>query len=289
MERIAIMGLGLMGGSLGLALKQRQLARSIHVYARREATRQAALERGIADAVFANPAEAVQGAELVIYCTPILTIPNLVAESRPGLKSGALLTDVGSTKAELAQHIDSVLGDTDAVFIGSHPVAGSEQTGVEAAQADLYEGARVVVTPTQESPAKAVQQVADFWRQVGALVSVISAVEHDRLMARTSHLPHLLASLLAVTIGRGDESAAVGPFCGTGFRDTSRVADGSPDVWHDIVSTNAPAITEELRQLRDQLDMLIRWTDAGEFDRIKKFLAAGRDFRRALLAASPVE
>ncbi len=289
MERIAIMGLGLMGGSLGLALKQRQLARSIHVYARREATRQAALERGIADAVFANPAEAVQGAELVIYCTPILTIPNLVAESRPGLKSGALLTDVGSTKAELAQHIDSVLGDTDAVFIGSHPVAGSEQTGVEAAQADLYEGARVVVTPTQESPAKAVQQVADFWRQVGALVSVISAVEHDRLMARTSHLPHLLASLLAVTIGRGDESAAVGPFCGTGFRDTSRVADGSPDVWHDIVSTNAPAITEELRQLRDQLDMLIRWTDAGEFDRIKKFLAAGRDCRRALLAASPVE
>lgn len=289
MKRIAIMGLGLMGGSLGLALKQRQIAGAIHVYARREATRQTAIQLGIADAVFDDPAAAVQGADLVVYCTPILTIPNLVKESQPGLKPGAILTDVGSTKAELAQHIDTVLGDADAVFIGSHPVAGSEQTGVEAARADLYEGALVVVTPTEESPTQAVQTVNDFWGQVGALVRVISAHEHDCLMARTSHLPHLLASLLAVTTGRDDAAATVGPYCGTGFRDTSRVADGSPDVWHDIVSTNAPAIAEELRQLRDQLDALIRWTDAGEFDRIKTFLAAGRDCRRALLAASPEE
>lgn len=289
MERIAIMGLGLMGGSLGLALKQRQATERVHIYARREATRQAALERGIADAVFADPVEAVQDADLIVYCTPILTIPELVAESRPGFKPGAILTDVGSTKAELAQHVQALLGDAAATFVGSHPVAGSEQTGVEAAREDLYQGALVVVTPTPDSPSQAVQQVADFWRRVGALVRVISATEHDQLMARTSHLPHLLASLLAVTTGRGNAAAEVGPYCGTGFRDTSRVADGSPEVWHDIVSTNAPAISEELRQLRDQLDSLIRWTDAGEFDRIKEFLAAGRDCRRALMAASPVE
>ena len=289
MDQIAIMGLGLMGGSLGLALKKRCPERQVRVYARREATRQTAIELGIADAVFADPVEAVRDADLVVYCTPILTIPTLVADSRAGLKPGAILTDVGSTKAELAAHIQVALQGADAVFVGSHPVAGSEQTGVEAAREDLYEGALVVVTPEDGQPPAVVGKVAAFWADVGALVRVISASEHDRVMARTSHLPHLMASLLAVTTGREEAASTVGPYCGTGFRDTSRVADGSPDVWHDIVSTNAPAITGELRQLRVQLDQLIQWTDAGEFDRIKEFLAAGRDCRRALMAASPVE
>lgn len=289
MDRIAIMGLGLMGGSLGLVLKKRSAAAKIHIYARREETRQTALALGIADAVFADPVEAVRDADLIVYCTPILTIPKLVADSRAGFKPGAILTDVGSTKAELAMHIREALGDAPVVFVGSHPVAGSEQTGVEAAREDLYDGALVVVTPEDGQSPEAVEQVSAFWTGVGAWVRVISAREHDQVMARTSHLPHLLASLLATTTGRDGAAKEVGPYCGTGFRDTSRVADGSPDVWHDIVSTNAPAIAEELRQLRDQLDQLIGWTDASEFGRIKEFLAAGRDCRRALMAESPVE
>ncbi len=290
MKRIAIMGLGLMGGSLGLALKARGFDGVIAAYARRAETRDAALKAGIADEVFDDPAEAVRGADLIILCTPILTIPELVEQAKAGFKEGALLTDVGSTKAELAHKIGAVLAGSSAVFIGSHPVAGSEQQGIEAARADLYDGALVVVTPEDETrDQEAVRTVKGFWAGVGALVTVIPAEEHDRLMARTSHLPHLAASLLAATAGRDGAPVLVGRFCGTGFRDTSRVADGSPEIWHDIVSTNAGAIGSELRAFRSELDQLIGWMERKEFEKVKRFLEVSRDCRRALMASSPAE
>ncbi len=289
MQHIAIMGLGLMGGSLGLALKQRGFEGRISVFARRQTTRDIALKMGLCDAAFDDPIEAVRDADLIIYCTPILTIPALVEASKAGLKAGAVLTDVGSTKAELAEQIEPILAGSGATFVGSHPVAGSEQTGVEAARPDLYEDALVVVTPHDaEKEASAMEQVVQFWSGLGAIVEVISASKHDRLMARTSHLPHLVASLLAVTAGR-DDVDGVGPYCGTGFRDTSRVAGGSPDVWHDIVSTNAQAIQVELAAYREQLDQLIHWCETNDFDRIKEFLAQGRECRRALMERSPAE
>jgi cyclohexadieny/prephenate dehydrogenase len=287
MPRIAIMGLGLMGGSLGLALKARGYSGRISVYARREETRAAAQAQGLADEVFADPAAAVRDADLVIFCTPILTIPDLVAQSCPGLKPGAILTDVGSTKAELAQQIAPLIAATGACFVGSHPVAGSEQQGMEAARADLYEGALVVVTP--DATTQATERVLHFWEALGATVKIVSAIEHDRLMARTSHLPHLLATLLAVTAARDDDTHRVGPYCGTGFRDTSRVADGSPDVWHDIVSTNSKAIAEELRAFRTGLNQLIEWTETSDFEKIRTILTAGRNGRRALMTHSPAE
>lgn len=290
MPRIAIMGLGLMGGSLGLALKARGYAGRISVYARRAETRAAAQSQGVADDVFADPVAAVRDADLVIYCTPILTIPDLVAQSRAGLKPGAILTDVGSTKAELAQQIAPLIADTGTCFVGSHPVAGSEQQGMEAARADLYESALVVVTPDATAhTTTATEQVMHFWEALGASVKIISAIEHDRLMARTSHLPHLLATLLAVTAARDDDTQRVGPYCGTGFRDTSRVADGSPDVWHDIVSTNSTAIAEELRAFRTGLNQLIEWTETSDFEKIRTILTAGRNGRRALMTHSPAE
>ncbi len=290
MKRIAIMGMGLMGGSLGLGLKARGFDGVITAYARRPETRQETLDRKIADEVFSDPAEAVRDADLVIYCTPILTIPSLVKESAKGLKKGVILTDVGSTKAELAHKVNAAIAGTGAVFVGSHPVAGSEQQGIDAARANLYAGALVVVTP--EDPVReqrAVQTVESFWTDLDAHVSVITAEEHDRLMARTSHLPHLAASLLAATAGRDGAPDHIGRFCGTGFRDTSRVAEGSPDIWHDIVSTNAKAISMELKAFRSELDQLIGWMEAKEFEKIKRFLEVSRDCRRALMRHSPVD
>lgn len=289
-DKIAIMGLGLMGGSLGLALKAAGYTGAVSAYARRESTRAKALECGIADQVHDDPVAAVRDADLVIYCTPILTIPALVNESRKGLKTGAILTDVGSTKAELASSINPVLAGTDTVFVGSHPVAGSEQQGMEAARADLYSGAVVVVTPQEEErEARAVDYLRRFWTKLGAVVRVIDARSHDQLMARTSHLPHLVASLLTTTTGRDSAYERVGGFCGTGFRDTSRIADGSPDVWHDIVCSNAGAIADELKAFRVQLEQLIAWTDAQEFDKVKAYLARARAVRGALIKYSPAE
>lgn len=290
MKRIAIMGLGLMGGSLGLALKARGFDGVIAGYARRPETRDAALKQKVVDEAFADPVEAVTDADLIIYCTPILNIPELVEQSKRGIKQGAILTDVGSTKAELAAKVGVTLKGSGAHFLGSHPVAGSEQQGIEAARADLYDGALVVVTPENEAREQdAVRAVKSFWTGIGALVAVVTADEHDRLMARTSHLPHLAASLLAATAGRDGAPDIVGQFCGTGFRDTSRVADGSPDIWHDIVSTNAASIGAELKAYRAELDQLIAWMEQKEFEKVKRFLEVSRDCRRALMAHSPAE
>ena len=147
METIAILGTGLMGSSLGLALRKRGAPVRIHAYARRPATREAALNLGIADAVFSDPAEAVRGADIVVLCVPVLTIPKLAKACRAGLKPGVILTDVGSTKACLNKLMAEALAGTGAEFIGSHPICGSEQQGIEAGNADLYEGAMTVVTP----------------------------------------------------------------------------------------------------------------------------------------------
>lgn len=291
MNRVSIIGLGLMGGSLGLAMKARGFKGRIAGYARRSATQKAALEMGAVDTVFGDPHEAVHDADLVIYCTPILTIPDLIRSSLPGMKPGAILTDVGSTKAELDRDIGALLRGTSARFVGSHPVAGSERQGIEAARADLYKGALVVVTPSETAPDEeaAAEVVVDFWQSLGALVTVISAREHDALMARTSHVPHLMASLLAWTVGRDGDQTLIGRFCGTGFRDTTRVAEGSPEVWHDIVRTNAAAIATELESCRDTLNHLIKCLDDNHYEAVKEWLTQGRERRRGLINHSPMD
>lgn len=283
MRRLAILGLGLMGGSLGLAIRKRRLPWQVAGYSRTPARARQALKRGAVDTLHATPAEAVRDADLVVYCAPILSLPQLVRESRSGLKAGALVTDVGSTKAFLDAELPALLKDTGAQFVGSHPMAGSEQQGIEAARADLYEGALVILTPLRDTPPRSVAAVSRFWRSVGAVVCQMEAREHDRIMARTSHLPHLVASLLATTVGRTGRPEALAPFCGAGFADTSRVAAGSPEVWHDIVRTNRSNVAEELRAYKLQVDKLIGLLDEGDFEGIQQFLEHGRAARQLLL------
>lgn len=283
MRRLSIIGLGLMGGSLGLAAKARGLPWHVAGYTRTPARGRLALKRGAVDSLHRTPAEAVREADVVVYCAPILSLPALVRESRSGLKPGALVTDVGSTKVFLDTELPALLKDSGALFVGSHPLAGSEQQGIEAAHADLYEGAVVVVTPTRDTPLKAVKAARTFWRKLGAVVYEMDAREHDRVMARTSHLPHMVASLLAVTAARTGRPEQLAPFCGTGFADTSRVAAGSPEVWHDIVRTNRGNVAEELRAYKVQVDRLIGLLDQGDFEGIQHFLENGRAARQSLL------
>lgn len=277
MKTIAIMGAGLMGSSLGLALKKRGAPVRIRVYARRAETREAALKRGAADAVFADPAEAVRGADLVVFCVPVLTIPELAKACRAGLKPGAVLTDVGSTKAALNRLMAKALAGADAVFVGSHPICGSEQQGIEAGDADLYQGAVTVVTPERGAPEAAVKAVCALWESAGSTVRRMDAGEHDRILAATSHLPHLAAAALALSAGDDGE------FCGSGFRDTTRIAEGSPQVWSDIVRTNAPALLKALDRLSGRLDELAALIDEGDGEKLTAWFAAARDKRKELL------
>lgn len=269
MKTIAVMGLGLMGSSLGLALKKREVPVNVRAYARRAETRDAALALGAADAVFADPREAVNGADLVVFCVPILTIPTLAMVCLGGLKPGAILTDVGSTKAELATLMNDLLQGTDAKFVGSHPICGSEQQGIEAGDADLYEGSVTVVAAENT-------EVSSLWKNVGSTVRVMTPEAHDEILAATSHLPHVIAATLV-------RSVHDGLFCGTGFRDTTRIAEGSPEVWSDIVCTNAPALKAALKTFRGQLDEFEGLIDAGDGEQLTAWFSVAREQRKELL------
>lgn len=277
METIAILGTGLMGSSLGLALKKRGVPVRIHAYARRAETREAALNLGVADAVFADPAEAVRGADIVVLCVPVLTIPELAKACRSGLKPGAILTDVGSTKACLNEMMVEVLAGTGVEFIGSHPICGSEQQGIEAGVADLYEGAMTVVTPPPLANDSSVEKVSNLWKSAGSSVAVMDAKQHDAILAATSHLPHVVAAALVLSSGEN------GLFCGNGFRDTTRIAEGSPQVWSDIVCTNAPALKEALRIFFQNLNELTALVEEGDGEKLANWFAAARDKRKELL------
>lgn len=279
MNRLAILGLGLMGGSLGMAAKQRRVAGEVRGYARREVTREAALERGLVDAVFDDPVAVVEGADLAVLCVPVLATPALAAACAPGLAPGSIVTDVGSTKDWLAAQMREVLAVSAATFVGSHPIAGSDRVSLDNARADLYDGAVVVVTPEGSDP-PAVEQVVRFWSDIGACPQLMGAAEHDAVIARTSHLPHVLASVLAHGVLDGAEER-VRDLCGTGFADTTRIAGGSEVVWHDIIKSNPAAICAELERFGRSLEGIRKLIAEERFEEVQRWLAEVRDLRCA--------
>ena len=283
MKHVAILGLGLMGGSLGLALKRRGLADCVSAYARRAETRARALDHGMVDEAFDDPEAAVRDADLTVVCVPILATVDLIRRCRAGLKPGAIVTDVGSTKVAVAQEAEEAVAGTGTTFIGSHPIAGSEQQGIESAREVLYDNAWVVVTPRDAgADAAETERLADFWRSVGGRTQILAAARHDEVLARTSHLPHMVAVSLAATVGRGDDVTHLAHFCGTGFRDTTRIAGGSPEVWLDILRTNRQNVVQELTAFRNVLDELIRQLQGDEFKAVEMFLKQTQAVHEAL-------
>jgi len=282
MKKLAIIGLGLMGGSLGLAAKRRRLARQVHGYARRLANRRQAVVHRAVDAAWAQPEDAVRDADMVVLCLPVLEIPRFLRKCRPFLKPGCIVTDVGSTKAEVVRECRKILAGTGAVFVGSHPIAGSEQSGISAAEATLYDGAVTVVTPVKGTAAekKAAATVEKLWKGVGSRVIRMTPAEHDRLIARTSHLPHLVAAMLVELLGRLPGQAEA--LCGPGFRDATRIAAGSEDIWHDIVKTNRASVGQALDGLAGALARVRKLVRRGDFEGLRRFLATSRGTRRAL-------
>jgi prephenate dehydrogenase len=271
-----------MGASLALGLKKRGFSGKILGYARREETRRQALETGVADEVFADPAEAVRDADVVVVCVPIWTIAKLAEQIVGALKPGAVVTDVGSTKSELLKTMEPLFKDSTAYFVGSHPIAGSEKTGIEAGNPDLYEGRLTVVCPSDDTPAEADALVSDLWKSAGSEVVEMSPAEHDAMLASTSHLPHMVAAALARSVADGNP-AGKADFCGTGFKDTTRVASGSADMWVDIIDTNRAALEAELDRYHQELQGLIQILRSGNGDDIRKWLEDARSDRNKIL------
>ncbi len=282
-DTVSILGLGLMGGSLGLALRRHAPRTRVVGWARRPETRAEALRSGAIHEAADEPAAAVRGAGIVVLCGPVRALPELAAACAPGLAPHAVVTDVGSTKAWVESACAAALRGSPGAFVGSHPMAGSERTGLAAARAELYEGARVIVTGGGE-PA---DRVEALWRSVGARVIRMSATAHDALVARVSHGPHLAAALAALAALRpGDGPAALREVAGPGYRDTTRVADGSPDIWTDVVSTNAGPVLEWLEACAGAMDELRSAVKAGRWDDVHAWLERAREARRSVVEST---
>jgi len=241
---VAILGPGLIGGSLALALAERGLADKLVIYARSARALDAIHTAGVDAELTDNPSEAVRDADVVVLCVPIETMPKLVNEFRDALKPTALVTDVGSVKGSVDRDLAPLL-EGRALWIGSHPMAGSEQTGFSAARADLFEGAAVIVTPSRQTPKTVVTQMEDFWTKLGARVRTLSPVDHDIAVGAISHLPHLVAAALVNHTSGLD----ILELAGGGFRDTTRIASGSPELWTEILSANAPVMVIHIEKL----------------------------------------
>jgi prephenate dehydrogenase len=238
--------MGLMGGSLALAVKQKQLAMRIQAYARREETVAEGKRMALADVITTDLKEAVLDADLVILCTPLSQMQALATQMQPCLKPGAVVTDVGSAKGTVVQELEPIMRAAKAHFIGSHPMAGSEKTGLSAARADLFRDAICLVTPGVGASVEAVCAVQNFWKALGGWPIRITPELHDDLVSRSSHLPHVVAAELAnyvLSPAHPKEQALV---CANGFKDTTRIASGSPEMWRDIALANRKNLSRVL-------------------------------------------
>lgn len=265
-KRLSILGVGLLGGSLGLAVKK--IAKDCHIigYGHRATTLESARELGAIDEGTLSVAEAVAGADLVVLCTPVGTFDGLLREIAGGLKPGAIITDVGSTKRSVVRIAQTQIPSI-AHFVGSHPMAGSEKRGIEFARADLFEGALCLTTPTDGTDARALETVERFWRSLGMRVKRLSPEEHDRLICDVSHLPHALAATL---VSMQSEDAL--ELAGKGFFDSTRVAAGDAGLWRDILLDNADNLRSSIQRLRNQLDELERQLDPAQTQRLFDWL-----------------
>ncbi len=263
-NKITIVGVGLLGGSLGLAVKHRRLARQVAGYVRREASIKDCEKAGAVDFATTDLPAAVWDADLVILCTPLAQMRSLVKQLLPALKRGTIVTDVGSVKASVVKDVELLIEKAGAHFVGSHPMAGAEQAGISAARADLFECAMCVVTPTKRTHRAALRQVEQFWKSVGGRLLSLTPEMHDALVSRSSHLPHVVAATLAASVLDPKHSKQQAALCATGFRDTTRVASGSPEMWRDIALANRA-------QLRGALDEFVR-----ELQRVQKILRRGK-------------
>lgn len=272
-ERLAILGVGLLGGSVALAAKKHGLAKTVIGAGRRRAPLEAALARGVLDEVV-DVAEATRDADLVILATPVATMATVLAAGAEKLRPGAIVTDVGSVKSPIAGSLPGLL-PPGVAFIGSHPMAGSHLTGVEHAEADLFEGACCVITPAPDSPKAAVARLRGFWEGMGATVLERTPDLHDLHAAWISHIPHAIAFAFAKTLRAAPEDA--GALIGTGFRDFTRIARSDAALWGDILSANRKSLAAPLKEFGQSLSELARAIEEGDAEKVEQFLASARD------------
>lgn len=255
------------------------LARRTHVWARRAESRQACDAQDWCDAAFADAGKSVEGSDLVVLCLPVSAIVPMVREIGPQLAGGALVTDVGSTKSRICRLAARSMPE-GTVFIGSHPMAGSEKSGMDHASDSLFQDRACLVTPLEETPDEQVDLLVRFWRTLGMEVTSISPEKHDEIVAHISHLPHLLASMLALHLSRKPEGWQA--FCGNGLRDTTRIAAGNAEIWRSIFEENNEELLRAIDAFERELALMKSALHNGEWAHVRHLLELGKSYREGL-------
>lgn len=284
-DKLAIIGVGLIGGSLARALRDAGQAREIIGHGRGIENLQRAVSLGVIDRVETTLAAAVRDADMVVLATPVGSMGKILREITPYLAPEAVVTDVGSVKGAVADAARKYLGKRFVSFVPGHPIAGTEKSGVEASFASLYAGRRVVLTPLPETRAEAVERVRRMWQAASAEVVTMTVEHHDTVLAATSHLPHLLAYALVDMLARQDDGPEIFAYAAGGFRDFTRIASSDPVMWRDIGIANRDAIVRLLKQYRTELGNLIKAVDNGDGEALLTVFARAKAVRDALAAA----
>jgi prephenate dehydrogenase len=254
--RVAILGLGLIGGSLAKALKKVNAVREITAWGHREASLQTGVQLGIIDSYSLDLNTAISGADVIVICTPTLTAESMLAQLAPLFDSATLITDVASVKGNLQRAAEKIHGVMPGNLVLGHPIAGSEQSGVAAAKAELFVDHRVILTPTERTSTAALERIERMWLLTGAKVSTMAVEQHDKVLAATSHLPHVLAFALVDALAGQPSQRDIFQYAAGGFRDFTRIAGSDPKMWHDIALANRSALLAALDQFSDQVGVL---------------------------------
>jgi prephenate dehydrogenase len=255
-QRLCIIGVGLIGGSLARALRNANAVAEVVGCGRDTSHLKKAQALGVIDRYETDPAEAVKGADIVVLAVPLGAMQGVMERIAPVLTKACILTDVGSAKGSVVEAAKQAFKGVPPTLIPGHPIAGTEKSGVEASYAELFQNRRVILTPTETSATEAVQKVCAMWEVCGAKVVEMGVVHHDEILAATSHLPHMLAYALVDTLARMDDSQEIFEFAAGGFRDFTRIASSDPEMWHDICLANHDALVEVLEAFSDDLRLL---------------------------------
>ena len=281
-DKLCIIGVGLIGSSLSLALKREGAVGEVIGYGRNRANLEKGIELGVLDRYETSIAAAVEAADVIVVAVPLGAMQQVFAEIAKAARDDALITDVGSAKGSVVQAALAEFGDSVGRFVPGHPIAGGEQSGVEAGYATLYEGRRVILTPVAQTDAAACARIGAMWRKCGADIEYLEVDHHDKVLAATSHLPHMLAYALVHHLSNLNEHEEIFRYAAGGFRDFTRIASSDPVMWRDVCIANGEALVELIEQYQHELDLValaIKTADADELLRLFSRAKSQRDLQ----------
>jgi len=282
-DRLAIIGVGLIGSSLALALKQANAVGQVIGYGRNRNNLEKGVELGVIDSFGSSIAETARAADVIVVAVPLGAMRPVFAELKTAVGKNAVITDVGSAKGSVVAAAKAELGELMSGFVPGHPIAGTEKSGVEAGFASLYQNRRVILTPVAETAPEATATIDQMWRDCGAVIEYLSVEHHDKVLAATSHLPHMLAYALVHHLSNLNEHEEIFRYAAGGFRDFTRIASSDPVMWRDVCLSNGEALVELIEQYQRELDRISAAIDAGDADELLKLFGRAKSERDLLI------